>query len=123
MTALSGRPRRRVGRACRLEAFEGQADATEPSPIAATRLVIVPALLTLAASMIYTGDFDDGERWLQRAGHALEADAGPGIWLLAHIVSGMMQAGRGRLPEAAGEFGAAECLRPQLTGSHALRTR
>ena len=26
MTALSGRPRRRVGRACRLEAFEGQAD-------------------------------------------------------------------------------------------------
>jgi len=85
--------------------------------------VIVPALLTLAASMIYTGDFDDGERWLQRAGHALEADAGPGIWLLAHIVSGMMQAGRGRLPEAAGEFGAAECLRPQLTGSHALRTR
>ena len=38
MTALSGRQADGVGRACRREAFEGQADATEPSPIAATRL-------------------------------------------------------------------------------------
>jgi LuxR family maltose regulon positive regulatory protein len=80
--------------------------------------VIVPALLTLAASMIFMGDFDEGERWLQRAAQALEADAGPGIWLLAHIVGGMLQAGRCRLQEAAGEFGAAESLRSQLTGSH-----
>ncbi len=82
--------------------------------------MIAPALLTLAASMILTGDLDEGERWLQRAGRALEADTGPGIMLLAHIVSGMLQAGRGRLDEAAGEFGAAERLRSQLTGSHAL---
>jgi len=82
--------------------------------------VIVPALLTLAASMIYTGDLDEGERWLQRAGPALEIDAGPSIRLLAHIVSGMLRAGRGRLHEAAGEFGAAERLRSQLTDSHAL---
>jgi LuxR family maltose regulon positive regulatory protein len=80
----------------------------------------VPALLTLAASMIYTGDFDDGERWLQRAGHALETDAGPGIQMLAHIVSGMLQAGRGRLPEALQEFSTAEYLASQLQGSHAL---
>ena len=85
-----------------------------------TEPVIAPALLTLAASMIYTGDFDEGERWLQRTAWALEADAGPGIRLLAHIVSGMLQAGRGRLHEAVGEFGAAERLRSQLTGSHAL---
>ena len=84
-----------------------------------TEPVIVPALLTLAASMIYTGDYDEGERWLQLTAQALEADAGPGIRLLAHIVSGMLQAGRGRLQEAAGEFGAAESLRSQLTGSHA----
>ena len=32
----------------------------------------------------------------------------------------MRQAGRGRLNEALGEFGAAERLRSQLTGSHAL---
>jgi hypothetical protein len=30
--------------------------------------VIVPALLTLAVSRIFTGDFDEGERCLQRAG-------------------------------------------------------
>jgi len=82
--------------------------------------VIAPALLTLAASMIYTGDFDEGEQWLRRTARALEADAGPGIRLLAHIVSGMLQAGRDRLHEAVGEFGAAERLRSQLTGSHAL---
>jgi len=82
--------------------------------------VIAPALLTLAASMIYIGDFDEGERWLQRAARALEADTGPGIRLLTHIASGMLQAGRGRLHEALGEFGAAERLRSQLTGSHAL---
>jgi LuxR family maltose regulon positive regulatory protein len=82
--------------------------------------VIVPALLTLAASMIYTGDLDEGERWLRRAGRALEADSGPGIRLLAHLASGMLQAGRGRLHEALGEFGAAERLRSELTGSHAL---
>jgi len=85
-----------------------------------TEPVIAPALLTLAASMIYTGDFDEGEQWLQRTARALEADAGPGIRLLAHIVSGMLQASRGRLHEAVGEFGAAERLRSQLTGSHAL---
>jgi LuxR family maltose regulon positive regulatory protein len=82
--------------------------------------VIAPALLTLAASMIFTGDLDEGERWLQRAGRALEGDTGPGIRLLTHIVSGMLQAGRGRLHEAVGEFGTAERLRSQLTGSHAL---
>jgi LuxR family transcriptional regulator, maltose regulon positive regulatory protein len=85
-----------------------------------TEPVIAPALLTLAASMIYTGAFDEGERWLQRTAPALEADAGPSIRLLAHLVGGMLQAGRGRLHEALGEFGAAERLRSQLTGSHAL---
>ena len=50
-----------------------------------TEPVIAPALLTLAASMIYTGAFDEGERWLQRTAPALEADAGPSIRLLAHL--------------------------------------
>jgi LuxR family transcriptional regulator, maltose regulon positive regulatory protein len=56
--------------------------------------------------MIFTGDFDEGERWLQRAAPALEADAGPSIRLLAHIVSGMLQVGR-RLHEAVKELEAA----------------
>jgi LuxR family maltose regulon positive regulatory protein len=82
--------------------------------------VIAPALLTLAASLIYTGDLDEGERWLQRTDRALEGDTGPGIRLLVHLADGMLQAGRGCLREAAAEFGAAERLRSQLTGSHAL---
>jgi LuxR family maltose regulon positive regulatory protein len=85
--------------------------------------MIAPAMLTLAASMIYTGEFGAGERWLQRAARALEGDTGPGIGLLTHIAGGMLQAGRGRLPEAAGEFGAAERLRSQLTGSHVLASQ
>ncbi|HEY7147189.1 MAG TPA: LuxR C-terminal-related transcriptional regulator, partial [Streptosporangiaceae bacterium] len=101
-------------RRCReaIEAADRHGWETEP--------VIVPALLTLAASMIYTGDLDEGARWLRRAERALETDAGPGISLLAHIAGGMLQAGCGRLPEALQEFGAAEHLRSQLTGSHVL---
>jgi LuxR family transcriptional regulator, maltose regulon positive regulatory protein len=85
-----------------------------------TEPVIAPALLTLGASLIYVGDLDEGERYLQQAGRALEGDTGPGIGLLAHIANGMLQAGRGRLSGAAAEFGAAESLRSRLTGSHAL---
>jgi LuxR family maltose regulon positive regulatory protein len=88
-----------------------------------TEPVIAPALLTLAASTIFTGDLDEGEQWLQRAGRALGADTGPGIRLLAHTASGMLEAGRGRLHEAVEEFGAAERLRSQLTGSHALASQ
>jgi LuxR family maltose regulon positive regulatory protein len=88
-----------------------------------TEPVIAPALLTLAASMIFMGDLDEGERWLQGADRALSTDTGPGIRLLTHMTSGMLEAGRGRLHEAAEEFGAAERLRSQLTGSHALASQ
>jgi LuxR family maltose regulon positive regulatory protein len=88
-----------------------------------TEPLIAPALLTLAASTIFTGDLDEGEQWLQRAGRALGADTGPGIRLLAHTVGGMLEAGRGRLHAAVEQFGAAERLRSQLTGSHALASQ
>ena len=58
-----------------------------------TEPVIVPALLTLAGTMVWTGEFDEAERWLQRAARALETDAGPGIRLLLHLMTGMLQAG------------------------------
>jgi LuxR family transcriptional regulator, maltose regulon positive regulatory protein len=85
--------------------------------------VISPALITLAAAMIWTGDLDQGERWLRRAARALEGDAGPVIRVLLHNASGMLQAGRGRLHEALEEFSAAERLRSQLVGSHALASQ
>ena len=85
--------------------------------------VISPALVTLASTMIWTGDLDQGERWLRRTAEALEGDAGPGIRVLMHIVSGMLQTGRGRLGEALEEFSAAERLRSQMAGSHALASQ
>jgi LuxR family transcriptional regulator, maltose regulon positive regulatory protein len=85
--------------------------------------VIAPALLTLAAAVIWTGDLDQGERWLQRAGQALQADTGPDIRLLTHVASGMLQVGRGRLDEALEEFNETERLRRQLAGSHALASK
>jgi len=82
--------------------------------------VIAPALVTLAAAMIWTGDFDQGERWVQRTAQALQTDTGPGITQLLHLATGMLQAGRGRHHEALEELRAAEHLQSQLAGSHAL---
>jgi LuxR family maltose regulon positive regulatory protein len=84
---------------------------------------IAPALMTLAANLVWTGEFGEGERWLQRTERALQTDTGPDIRLLVHIVSGMLQAGRGRRHEALREFSAAEHLGWQLADSHALASQ
>jgi LuxR family transcriptional regulator, maltose regulon positive regulatory protein len=85
-----------------------------------TEPIVAPALVTLAGTMIWTGEFDEGERWLQRAKQALQTDTGPDIRLLLHLTVGLLHACRGRHREALEEFGAAEQLRSQLEGSHAL---
>jgi len=85
-----------------------------------TAWIVAPALVTLAATMIWTGEFDDAEGWLQRTEQALEQDTGPGIRLLLHLATGMLHAGRGRHHEALEEFDAAERLRSKLIGPHAL---
>ena len=86
----------------------------------ATEPVIAPALVTLAGTMVWTGEFDEGERWLRRAARALQTDTGPDIRLLLHQTTGILHAGRGRHHEALEEFSAAERLGSQLEGSHAL---
>ncbi len=85
--------------------------------------VIAPALITLASTMIWTGEIDEGERWLQRTTRALRTDTGPDVRLLVHIVTGMLHAGRGRHQEALQGFSAAEYLGSQLEGSHALASQ
>src|SRR5215217_6125181 len=85
--------------------------------------VIAPALIMLAATLIWTGEFDEGERWLQRTRQALEIDTGPDITLLLHQTAGLLHAGRGRHHEALEEFGAAEYRGSQLADSQALATR
>ncbi len=82
--------------------------------------VIAPALVNLAGTLIWTGDFDEGDRWLRRAARALETDTGPAIRLLLHLGTGVLLSGRRRQREALAEFSAAEHLQAQLEGSHAL---
>jgi LuxR family maltose regulon positive regulatory protein len=85
--------------------------------------MIAPALITLAANLIWTGEFDEGGHWLQRTERVLQTDTGPDIRLLVRIVRGMLQAGRGRHHEALEEFSAAEHLGSQLADSHALASQ
>ncbi len=85
--------------------------------------VIAPALITLAGTLIWTGELDEGERWLRRARQARQADTGPDIGLLLHYITGMLLACRGRHHEALPEFAAAGRLQAQLAGSHALASQ
>ncbi|HEV2373689.1 MAG TPA: LuxR C-terminal-related transcriptional regulator [Streptosporangiaceae bacterium] len=88
-----------------------------------TEPIVAPALVTLVANLAWTGEFDEGERWLERTERALQTDTGPDIRVLVHIASGMLQAGRGRHHEALKEFSAAEYLRSHLAGPHALASQ
>jgi len=85
--------------------------------------VIAPALIMLAGTLVWTGEFDAAERWLQRTRQALQTDTGPDITLLLHQTAGILHAGRGRHDEALEEFGAAEYLGSQLADSQALASR
>ena len=82
--------------------------------------VIAPALVTLAGNLVWTGELDEAERWLQRTEQALQTDTGPDIRQLLHLATGRLHAGRGRYHESLEEFSAAERLQSQLEGSHAL---
>jgi LuxR family transcriptional regulator, maltose regulon positive regulatory protein len=85
--------------------------------------VIAPALVTLAGNLVWTGELDEAERWLQRTERALQADTGPDIRQLLHLAAGRLHAGRGRYRESLEEFSAAEGLQSQLEGSHALASQ
>jgi LuxR family maltose regulon positive regulatory protein len=82
--------------------------------------VIAPALVNLAGTFIWAGDFDEGDRWLRRAARVLETDSGPLIRLLLHMGTGQLLSGRRRHREALAEYRAAEQLQAHLSGSHAL---
>jgi LuxR family transcriptional regulator, maltose regulon positive regulatory protein len=82
--------------------------------------VIAPALVNLAGALIWTGEFDEGDYWLQRTARALETDTGPPMRLLLHIGTGMVLSGRRRQRGALAEYSAAERLQAHLEGSHAL---
>jgi LuxR family maltose regulon positive regulatory protein len=85
--------------------------------------VIAPALVTLAGNLVWTGELDEAERWLQRTERAVQTDTGPDIRQLLHLATGRLYGGRGRHHEALEELTAAERLQSQLEGSHALASQ
>jgi LuxR family transcriptional regulator, maltose regulon positive regulatory protein len=85
--------------------------------------VIAPALVTLAGNLVWTGEFDEAERWLQRTRQALQTDTGPDIRQLLHLATGRLYAGRGRHHAALEELSAAERLQSQMEGTHALASQ
>jgi len=85
--------------------------------------VIAPALVTLASNLIWTGEFDEAEGWLQRTRQAVQTDTGADIRQLLHLATGRLYAGRGRNEEALEEIRAAERLQSELDGPHALASK
>ncbi|HET6192259.1 MAG TPA: LuxR C-terminal-related transcriptional regulator, partial [Trebonia sp.] len=88
-----------------------------------TEPVIAPALVTLTSTLVWTGEFAEAERWLQRTTQAVQGDVGPDIRLLLHITTGMLRVCTGRPHQALDEFLAAERLQSRLAGPHALATQ
>jgi LuxR family maltose regulon positive regulatory protein len=82
--------------------------------------MIAPALVTLASTLVWTGEFDEAQRWLHRTVQVVESDTGPDIRLLVHIVSGMLDLCRFRYREALREFTSATRLQARLPDSHAV---
>jgi LuxR family maltose regulon positive regulatory protein len=85
--------------------------------------VIAPALAALANALIWKGQFDRGEHWLERARHVTQSDGEPGIRLLVRLTSAMLQAARGHHHQALEEFAAAGQMQALMVGEHALTGR
>src|SRR3984893_19306073 len=54
-------------------------------------------LASLGGTLVWTGEFDQGERWLERAAKASQGDAEPGTILLLHLATAMLHVSRGKL--------------------------
>ena len=85
--------------------------------------VTAPALATLANALIWTGQFDLAEHWLDQARRATQADGEPGIRLLVCLTSAMLQASRGDWHRAIEDFAAAGQMQALMVGEHGLTTR
>src|SRR5580692_3055654 len=85
--------------------------------------VTAPALAALANALIWTGQFDLAEHWLDRARRATAADGEPGIRLLVCVTSAILQAARGHGHRALEEFAAAGRMQALMVGEHGLTTR
>jgi LuxR family maltose regulon positive regulatory protein len=85
--------------------------------------VTAPAQAALANALIWTGQFDLAEHWLDRARRGTQADGEPGIRLLVCLTSAILQAARGHGRRALEEFAAARRMQAVMVGEHGLTTR
>jgi LuxR family maltose regulon positive regulatory protein len=84
------------------------------------RPVLAPALGAVAAAMLWIGEFEEGERWLNRGWEVLNAEADPAAAVLLHMVTGMLHAGRGEHQSAVEALTAAVDAQSLLSGAHIL---
>ncbi|WP_329047757.1 LuxR C-terminal-related transcriptional regulator [Amycolatopsis sp. NBC_01488] len=89
----------------------------------ADRPILAPALGAVGGMAIWMGEFDEGERWLNRAWEVGSAHVEPAIAVLLHLAGGMLHAGRGQQRSALEAFTAAARTQALLTGVHALAPR
>ncbi|HEY2436787.1 MAG TPA: hypothetical protein VGH93_06370, partial [Solirubrobacteraceae bacterium] len=55
--------------------------------------IVTPALGAVAGMAIWTGEFDEGERWLRRAWEVSDPSVDPAATVLLHVATGMLHAG------------------------------
>ena len=84
------------------------------------RPVLAPALGALASIAVWTGEFEEGERWLHRGWEVIRPDVDPAAAVLLHTVTGMLHAGRGEHQAALEALTAAVQAQSLLTGAHIL---
>jgi LuxR family maltose regulon positive regulatory protein len=85
--------------------------------------IVTPAFGAVAGMAIWTGEFDEGERWLRRAWEVSDPSVDPAATVLLHVATGMLHAGRGEHRSALEAFEAARRMESQLSGVHALAPR
>jgi LuxR family maltose regulon positive regulatory protein len=82
------------------------------------RPVLAPALGSVGCIAVWTGEFDEAERWLRRAWDVAEPQIDPAAAVLLHASTGMLHAARGQHQPALQEFAAAVRAESLLTGVH-----
>jgi LuxR family transcriptional regulator, maltose regulon positive regulatory protein len=116
----------RLGFAFKRHSFEGSRARSEEAIAMADRqgwgsdTVIAPALASIGGTLVWTGETDEGERWLERAAKASHPDAEPGTRLLLHLATSMLHVSRGKLRAALEQLSAAERIQSLMMGEHAL---
>ena len=80
------------------------------------------AYAMLGFSLVAQGRLAEAERWLDRAGQTLRAEADVGAWVSLHYSRGLLELTRGRYEQALSAFEASERLAGTLVTPHTLAT-